>query len=114
MLHQVLDGPCLESFGIPVAAMAGFPKRVLTEAKRKFNCLEDPEGFGLPKGLSSSPSLPFPNFVTDDPQKLLKIQTLMKKFEAIPFETLPRKEGDLRIAEMRQEIREIDTAISSP
>lgn len=50
MLHQVLDGPCSESFGIPVAAMAGFPQSVLNEAKRKSNCLEDPEGFGIPKG----------------------------------------------------------------
>jgi DNA mismatch repair protein MSH2 len=35
MLYDIRDGPCLESFGIPVAAMAGFPGDVIAEAKRK-------------------------------------------------------------------------------
>jgi DNA mismatch repair protein MutS len=64
MLHQVQDGPCSESFGIPVAAMAGFPDCVLKEAKRKSNCLEDPEGSGIPNGLHPTffliPLTPFP------------------------------------------------------
>jgi DNA mismatch repair protein MutS len=50
MLHQVLEGPCSESFGIPVAAMAGFPEKVIKEAKRKSDCLEDPEAFGITQG----------------------------------------------------------------
>lgn len=41
MLHNILDGPCLESFGIHVAAMAGFPADVIREAKRKSDELED-------------------------------------------------------------------------
>lgn len=41
MLHNVLEGPCLESFGIHVAAMAGFPEDVVREAKRKSDELED-------------------------------------------------------------------------
>jgi DNA mismatch repair protein MSH2 len=114
MLHQVLDGPCLESFGIPVAAMAGFPESVLIEAKRKFDCLEDPEGFGLPKGTSPAlSSLPLSLIgSSDDPQKLQRIQDLMERFEAIPFDNLPRHEGGLRISEIRQEIRGIDTSPS--
>ena len=51
MLHQILNGPCLESFGIPVASMAGFPEQVINEAKRKSTSLEDPEAFGITTGL---------------------------------------------------------------
>jgi DNA mismatch repair protein MSH2 len=40
MLHNIADGPCSESFGIHVAAMAGFPPSVITEAKRKAAELE--------------------------------------------------------------------------
>ena len=44
MLYDVRDGPCLRSFGIHVAAMAGFPKDVISEAKRKINDIESTVG----------------------------------------------------------------------
>jgi DNA mismatch repair protein MSH2 len=40
MLYTVEDGPCNESFGVHVAAMAQFPPRVIAEAKRKAIQLE--------------------------------------------------------------------------
>ncbi len=40
MLHNIVDGPCSESFGIHVAQMAGFPSSVIKEAKRKAAELE--------------------------------------------------------------------------
>uniref|UniRef100_A0A7S2W9Y4 DNA mismatch repair proteins mutS family domain-containing protein n=1 Tax=Mucochytrium quahogii TaxID=96639 RepID=A0A7S2W9Y4_9STRA len=40
MLYSVNDGPCMESFGINIAKMAGFPDDVVTTAKRKAAELE--------------------------------------------------------------------------
>ncbi|TYZ67553.1 hypothetical protein PybrP1_002473 [[Pythium] brassicae (nom. inval.)] len=40
MVYQVRDGACMESFGVHVAAMAGFPESVLACARRKSEELE--------------------------------------------------------------------------
>lgn len=40
MLHEVRDGPCLQSYGIHIAKTAGFPAGVIREAKRKAAELE--------------------------------------------------------------------------
>lgn len=40
MVYQVRDGACMESFGVHVAAMAGFPASVLACARRKSEELE--------------------------------------------------------------------------
>jgi DNA mismatch repair protein MSH2 len=53
MLYDVRDGPCLESFGIHVAAMAGFPLDVINEAKRKISDLENQVGAGAGAGAGS-------------------------------------------------------------
>lgn len=41
MLYSLQDGPCQESFGVHIASMAGFPNRVIEEAKRKAIELEN-------------------------------------------------------------------------
>lgn len=71
MLHTIQDGPCLESFGIHVAAMAGFPDEVVNEAKRKAEELEN-----------SDP---------DDPvvaERSRKVQYAMERFLELPMEDL--------------------------
>jgi DNA mismatch repair protein MSH2 len=40
MNYTIQDGPCMESFGVHVAAMAGFPEKVVASAKRKSQELE--------------------------------------------------------------------------
>ncbi len=40
-LHQVLEGPASQSYGIQVARLAGVPAPVLQEAKHKLQALED-------------------------------------------------------------------------
>ncbi|RHY31344.1 hypothetical protein DYB32_003615 [Aphanomyces invadans] len=50
MVYEVRDGPCLESFGIHVAEMAGFPQSVVGLAKRKAKELEH---FDMAKSTTS-------------------------------------------------------------
>jgi DNA mismatch repair protein MSH2 len=76
MLHTVLDGPCLESFGIHVAAMAGFPEDVVNEAKRKAEELEDTDG-------------------TACVEKNRRKQGAMERFLALPVDTL-KDSSDLK------------------
>uniref|UniRef100_A0AAV1UNB2 DNA mismatch repair proteins mutS family domain-containing protein n=1 Tax=Peronospora matthiolae TaxID=2874970 RepID=A0AAV1UNB2_9STRA len=53
MIYQVRDGPCMESFGVHVASMAGFPSSVIQCARRKSQELE---GFQRALGTPSQDS----------------------------------------------------------
>lgn len=58
MLYEVKPGACLESFGIHVATMAGFPRSVVREAKRKAATLENfEEVMERTGGVGITPSL---------------------------------------------------------
>ncbi|MBE0365293.1 DNA mismatch repair protein MutS [Pseudoalteromonas ulvae UL12] len=67
--HTVLDGPASKSFGLQVAALAGVPKSVIMQAKRKLLMLENHQA------LSSSSQLELLETVNPLPQpSLLEVQ----------------------------------------
>ena len=68
MLYNVVDGPCLESFGINVAEMAGFPADVIHEAKRKIVELD--------------------SYGAADQDKVKRSREAMEKFGNLPVESL--------------------------
>ncbi|MEO2280505.1 DNA mismatch repair protein MutS [Pseudoalteromonas pernae] len=45
-MHKVLEGPASKSFGLQVAALAGVPKTVISNAKRKLKQLEQQPAIG--------------------------------------------------------------------
>ena len=47
MLHEVRKGACDDSFGLNIATIAGFPKDVIENAKRKSERMEKFEGIDL-------------------------------------------------------------------
>jgi DNA mismatch repair protein MSH2 len=68
MLYNVVDGPCVESFGINVAEMAGFPADVIHEAKRKITELD--------------------SYGARDHENIKKARDAMGKFQLLPVESL--------------------------
>ncbi len=53
-MHQVIEGPASQSYGIQVARLAGVPSSVLDEARRKLQTLEDQSFQGYSGGQQAS------------------------------------------------------------
>ncbi|TDH68689.1 hypothetical protein CCR75_004330 [Bremia lactucae] len=96
MVYQVQDGPCMESFGVHVASMAGFPQSVIECAKRKSQKLE---GF---KNLVGNDTLSgtkryAEEALLDDSKYVTKNVAPSKKFllafAALPLDTLESTEA---------------------
>ncbi|KAJ0396154.1 hypothetical protein P43SY_002258 [Pythium insidiosum] len=93
MVYQVRDGACMESFGVHVAAMAGFPASVLASAKRKAAELERFER-GIAAAESATPE-------TNTPRAKKPRLQLVKAFAALPLDRLLANKEDPVLAEVR-------------
>jgi DNA mismatch repair protein MSH2 len=93
MIYQVRDGPCMESFGVHVAAMAGFPSGVLATAKRKAAELEKVEHA---MGSSTSGTTNTPTSTITKKPRL----ELLRQFAALPLGKISSNQDPL-VAEVR-------------
>jgi len=63
-MHTVLDGAASKSFGLQVAALAGVPKAVISQAKQKLKLLENHQSVTAPnaeqQAFSFANELPAP------------------------------------------------------
>jgi len=96
MVYQVRDGPCMESFGVHVASMAGFPSSVIECARRKSRELEGFEHAvgsqeSTAKRSAADASLP----ESDQPpvKKLASEKGFLSAFAALPLDTLAPAEA---------------------
>ena len=88
-LHSVKDGPANQSYGLQVAQLAGVPKTVISQARKKLHQLEQEarqapqEGETLPLALSFEPEID---------QKAEEIKSALEAID--PDELTPRQAQD--------------------
>ncbi|DAZ99386.1 TPA: LOW QUALITY PROTEIN: hypothetical protein N0F65_005288, partial [Lagenidium giganteum] len=114
MIYQVRDGPCLESFGVHVAALAGFPSAVLERAKRKSDELESFEqgiitrtSSSTQPSSSSASSAPSESASESTSAKRRRTATWLQQFAALPLDHLAADEAVAAI-------RKLADAVSVP
>ncbi|CAM9157187.1 unnamed protein product [Ectocarpus sp. 4 AP-2014] len=96
MLYEVREGPCLESFGIHVATMAGFPRAVIREAKRKAATLENfeeaMERTGGETGAQRKKTKT-DGEVAGGGHNATKLHRLLDMFKGVPIDVMSPKEA---------------------
>ncbi|EGZ29796.1 hypothetical protein PHYSODRAFT_261139 [Phytophthora sojae] len=91
MVYQVRDGPCMESFGVHVASMAGFPASVIECARRKSQELEGFERAVGSQGTSSKRSAAdasLPENGQSPTKKTALTKVFLSSFVALPLDKL--------------------------
>ncbi|KAG7401724.1 MutS-like protein [Phytophthora boehmeriae] len=90
MVYQVRDGPCMESFGVHVASMAGFPESVLECARRKSQELE---GFERAVGSQQSPAKRPAGALNGQPPSKRPRANFLPAFAALPLDKMAPAEA---------------------
>ncbi|RMX65641.1 hypothetical protein DD238_005408 [Peronospora effusa] len=94
MIYQVRDGPCMESFGVHVASMAGFPDSVIQCARRKSQELEGFErAVGSPSAKRSATDASLPQDRQSPLKKIAMDKKFLSAFAALPLDKLTPTEA---------------------
>nr|CCA26800.1 AlNc14C417G11489 [Albugo laibachii Nc14] len=86
MMYQIKKGPCMESFGVHVAELAGFPSDVIKSAKRKSQQLEYAE-----HTISKTKSLTCKNQRSNE---------FVQQFAALPMDTMSPQDALQAVKEL--------------
>ncbi|CAI5744221.1 unnamed protein product [Peronospora destructor] len=94
MVYQVRDGPCMESFGVHVASMAGFPPSVIQCARRKSQELEGFErAVGSPSAKRSATDASLLKDRQSPSKKVAVNKEFLSAFAALPLDKLTPAEA---------------------
>ncbi len=101
-LHSVRPGPASRSYGLQVAALAGVPQAVITEARRKLQELESPHALAPVATASGAPAQGQLLFDAD-PRR----DALLERLRALDPDALSPREAHALLYELHGAAREI-------
>ncbi|MES2405572.1 MAG: DNA mismatch repair protein MutS, partial [Pseudomonadota bacterium] len=92
-MHAVKEGPANRSFGLQVAALAGLPKAVITDAKQTLAELErGARGHGLDKPAAKGRTSPQPDLFSA-PRADPRLEALADALRALDPDAMSPKEA---------------------